>query len=510
LPLHPANFYCHTRLIYMGMSAIFGRKAQMAPNALIHALRRELYPAGFEYVDFRRGRNCLRRSDLFAPPGSALKLLYRVAGWYERFHARGLRKQVLGRMTESIRYELRTTDHTSISPVSGLLNLIALWLADPRDPDLIRGLQQFDGWIWEDDKDGLRVAGARSASWDSAFALQVLVAATPHVPVRTAMNSGLGFLASQQITESFPRYDEHARIDPKGGWCFAGVWHGWPVSDCTAEALIALLQATPAGRNLDQLAEGVRFILRTQNRDGGFGSYEPQRSRFNLERLNPAEMFADSMTEASFVECTSSCLVALNHYRERIASVSNPDIERAITGARSWLLRCQREDGSWTGSWGVNLIYGTMFGISGLLAAGVPPHHPTIRKACAWLKQRQRDDGGWGEHHSGCVTQSYVAHEESQIIQTAWALRALLEASDPDWGAITRGARFLVDRQHSDGTWPAQDMAGVFFRTALLDYTLYRSYFPTWALALYEARRHERLTLTRPRAAPVRAVAAMA
>ena len=32
----------------------------------------------------------------------------------------------------------------------------------------------------------------------------------------------------------------------------------------------------------------------------------------------------------------------------------------------------------------------------------------------------------------------------------------------------------------------------MFFRTALLDYTLYRQYFPLWALSLYEKRRSER------------------
>ena len=32
-------------------------------------------------------------------------------------------------------------------------------------------------------------------------------------------------------------------------------------------------------------------------------------------------------------------------------------------------------------------------------------------------------------------------------------------------------------------------MAGVFFRTALLDYVLYRQYFPLHALGLYEQRR---------------------
>jgi lanosterol synthase len=83
------------------------------------------------------------------------------------------------------------------------------------------------------------------------------------------------------------------------------------------------------------------------------------------------------------------------------------------------------------------------------------------------------------------------------VIQTAWALMTLLEARDPDWGAIVRGSRFLIERQEESGRWPQQDPAGVFFRTALLDYTLYRQYFPLWALSLYESRRIERLAFSR-------------
>ena len=137
-------------------------------------------------------------------------------------------------------------------------------------------------------------------------------------------------------------------------------------------------------------------------------------------------------------------------------------------------------------------------GVRGLLAAGARPGDPALRLACRWLLDRQQSDGGWGEHHSGCLTGRYVAHEESQVIQTAWALIALLEAGDSNWSAIARGARFLLSTQDADGAWPRQDMAGVFFRTALLDYVLYRQYFPLHALGLYEQRRRARLNLTTP------------
>ena len=103
-----------------------------------------------------------------------------------------------------------------------------------------------------------------------------------------------------------------------------------------------------------------------------------------------------------------------------------------------------------------------------------------------------------GEHYSGCLEGEYVAHEQSQVIQSAWALMALLEADDPDWSAISRGAQYLLNTQEASGAWPRQDMAGVFFRTALLDYVLYRQYFPLHALGLYEQRRKARLELTNP------------
>jgi len=63
----------------------------------------------------------------------------------------------------------------------------------------------------------------------------------------------------------------------------------------------------------------------------------------------------------------------------------------------------------------------------------------------------------------------------------------LLEARMPLRDPIERGIQFLSDKQLENGSWPKQDPAGVFFQTALLDYTLYRCYFPLWALALYEA-----------------------
>ena len=501
IPLHPSNWYCHTRLIYMAMAAIYARRFQTPVTPEIVSLREELFPQGFAGTDFPAARNRLREADLYARPTVWLRAGYGFARLYERFHNKRLRAKCTEAIIGRIGWELQTSSHTSISPVSGLLNILALWLHDPDDDDCAQALAQLDGWIWEDEEDGARVTGARSASWDTGFALQALAALPePTGGVGEALRRGAGFLIGQRIDGSFEGFREAYRIDPKGGWCFAGGWHGWPVSDCTAEAVLGIIAA--GGTDRTALGDAAAFMLRAQNRDGGFGSYEARRPAFGLEWLNPAEMFGDSMTEHSFVECTASCLAALAACKELDSEIA-PEITDgaaadAISRAESQLRRTQEVDGSWRGVWGVQFIYGTLFGIRGLLASGARPGDPALRSACRWLLERQREDGGWGEHHSGCLTGRYVPHEESQIIQTAWALIALLEAGDSDWAAISRGARFLLDAQDAEGGWPKQDMAGVFFRTALLDYVLYRQYFPLHALGLYERRRRNRMALAAP------------
>ena len=486
MPLHPSNWYCHTRLIYMGMAAVYAHRFQVPVTPLIASIREELYPDGFANADFAASRNRLRDADLHARPSRWLRLGFGFARLFDQWHSKRLRARYVDSMIRNIRWELQTTNHTSISPVSGILNILALWLHDPEDPDGRRALEQLDRWIWQDDEGGLRVSGARSASWDTAFALQALSTVPEFDGVLDGLQSGANYLRNQQIRTSFDGYQEAYRNDPQGGWCFAAGWHGWPVTDCTAEAILGLLSADNDAIGVTALGDAVQFILRGQNRDGGFGTYEAKRTIVGLEWLNPAEMFADSMTEHSYVECTASCIAALQGCREHVPQIIGPAENKAISRAEAWLRRAQERDGSWRGEWGVQFIYGTFFGIRGLLAAGARPDDPALRSACQWLLDRQREDGGWGEHYRGCYTGRYVHHDQSQVIQTAWAMIALIEAGDTDWAAITRGADYLIGSQKPDGTWPRQDMAGIFFRTALLDYALYRQYFPLHALGLYE------------------------
>ena len=381
MPVHPSNYYCHTRLIYLGLASLYGEKIPARDPRLVAALQRELYPHGYERVNWAKARHQLRGDEVITPVHPILKLSYdALRQLNKKAISREQRRAVRAKMLEHIRFELRSSDHTCISPVNGLLNLVALWRNDPKDPDLARGLERFEGWFWEDDVDGARITGARSASWDTAFAVQALSAAAPHLDVTSLLERADHFLMTQQIRK--PQVDtdyrKFFRVDPTGGYCFAGVWHGWPVSDCTAEALCARLESPTSRATEDELAAGVKFILRTQNRDGGFGSYEHYKSPMPLEWLNPAEMFGDSMTEHSYIECTASCIAALTRFRERHPDVMADEIDAAVARAARRLRADQNPDGTWPASWGIHFTYSILFGVRGLMAAGAPSQirHP--------------------------------------------------------------------------------------------------------------------------------------
>jgi lanosterol synthase len=70
---------------------------------------------------------------------------------------------------------------------------------------------------------------------------------------------------------------------------------------------------------------------------------------------------------------------------------------------------------------------------------------------------------------------------------TAWALLALMDVLDPGTAPVRRGVAWLAAAQRPDGSWPRQAVNGVFFGSAMLEYRLYKSYFPAWALARHAA-----------------------
>ena len=501
LPDLANRLYCHTRYIYLGMAYLsgIGLRADLGPTGA--ELRQEL-------ASFSKPvpRHRIAATDLHVPPGPGLRLAYGLMAalgpiWRRLPGTVALRRRALDRCLRRIRAEQTASNHRALSPVNGILNTLALWAHDPADAGVTASLAGLDAWSW-DDAGGLRHAGARSSTWDTAFALQALAEAhtanpaDPDAATRaTAIRLGYAALAALQITVAPPDLDE-GRQDPTGGWCFGTPTHAWPVSDCTAEAISALLLChrqpgvIPPGSRIapERLTAAIRFLLARQNRDGGFATYERRRGGKWLERLNPSEMFGACMTERSYIECTASAIRAFRHVATLAPGELPPsvraDCTAAMARAQGFLLDAQRPDGAWPGVWGINFIYATGFAVAALRDAGLPPEHQAVRRAIQWLERVRQPDGGWGEHFSGCLSGTYVPNDASLVISTSWAVLALIRAGDAVSPAARGGLAWLAERQRPDGDWPRDSVNGVFFGTAMLDYRLYNTYFPVWAVNL--------------------------
>jgi len=150
----------------------------------------------------------------------------------------------------------------------------------------------------------------------------------------------------------------------------------------------------------------------------------------------------------------------------------------------------QEPDGSWWGRWGVNYIYGLGAVVPTLIAAGEDPQGERIRKAVRWLEAHQNPDGGWGESCHSYDDPSTRGVGPSTPSQTAWALLALLAAGEIASSATERGVRYLVTMQRKDGSWDEPQFTGTGFpRDFMLNYHLYRQYWPLWALGRYRRLR---------------------
>lgn len=164
-----------------------------------------------------------------------------------------------------------------------------------------------------------------------------------------------------------------------------------------------------------------------------------------LIRHLPLESAEDAAVDPSTADLTGRVL----HFLGEKAgfSVKHHHIQRAV----NWLYENQEHNGSWYGRWGVCYIYGTWAALTGMHACGVVRTHPSIQKAIRWLKTIQNDDGSWGESCKSAEVKTYVPLKEGTIIQTAWALDALLLYEKPSHPAIVKGMNYLMDSSSHDG-----------------------------------------------------------
>ena len=465
------------------MSYIYSKRYVYPLNKLTRELRKELLDLPYESINFSAYRNAVCERDNYYPKTLILNsVTWLLANVWNPY----LRTKRIARAAERWTYELIQkeddfSDYADLAPVNAPLNTVARFIEEGPDSYAVRRhRERLTEFLWVKDE-GMLANGTNGVqTWDTAFTIQAVVEAglAQDEKWKPMLRRALDFLDDQQIRENCPEQEKYYRHPRKGAWPFSTRIQGYTVSDCTAEALKAVLQLQslpqyPSLLSDTRLHDAVDILLTMQNPSGGLASYEPTRGSEMLEWLNAAEVFGRIMVEYDYPECTTATVTALQLFAQHHPHYRAPEIKAFVERAVAYIRRAQRADGSWFGSWGICFSYAGMFALEALAAIGEScANSERVRRACAFFTQRQMDDGGWGESYRSCEQGVWIDHEMSQVVQTAWVCIALMHAEYEDLEVVRRGLRLIMKRQQENGEWKQEAIEGVFNKSTYVFYTI--------------------------------------
>ncbi|KAJ1959678.1 hypothetical protein GGI12_004212, partial [Dipsacomyces acuminosporus] len=449
LPLNPGNWWVHTRAVFVGMCYTYGRRATLPLNDLTRSLREELYDQPYDQIDWHAQRDNVSAVDRYVPNTLLLRAFNTALGIYENWKVPFIRQKALNEALFQIEQEVRNTHYLCIAPVNFATNMLALYYAHGTDCHWFKGMRERMADVLWMCREGLASCGTNGSQlWDTAFTVQAAIDAglAGLKENRETMLKALQFLESTQIRKNPENMHRTYRQATKGAWPFSTRDQAYTVSDTTAEGLkatVLLQQASfvPKLVSDERLKEAVDLLLGMQNWSGGFASYERVRGPQLMEHLNASEVFGNIMVEYTYPECTTSVVLGLTSFIKAYPDYRPKDIKKCIDRAIKYVLKAQREDGSWYGSWGVCFTYASMFALQSLACVDMYFDNSWEgMKGCAFLIDRQNPDGGWGESFESCEQKKWVPHPEgSQVVNTAFALLALMAARCSYGDAVKRG-----------------------------------------------------------------------
>ena len=311
------------------------------------------------------------------------------------------------------------------------------------------------------------------------------------------------WLLGQQFREVHP----YTRAQP-GGWAWTDEPGGVPDADDTPGAVLALhtlhesrdrqgaqtastrshAAALPDGRGSRAIADGVRWLLDLQNRDGGvptfcrgWGALPFDRSAADLTAHAVRALAVYAGPWAGDILRDESAEV---HWLEPFDGLP---VQAALPRLLAYLRTTQRPDGSWLPLWfgnqhapdDENPVYGAARVLAAFVDCGLHTD-PTTQAGQDFLLSVQNPDGGWGG------AKDCPSSVEETALATEILLRLVPNRPEP-WA----GVRWLMEAV-GEGRWTTPAPIGFYFAKLWYSERLYPVIFTVQALRSARAALRER------------------
>ncbi|KAJ1554344.1 Lanosterol synthase (Oxidosqualene--lanosterol cyclase), partial [Nowakowskiella sp. JEL0078] len=299
VPVSPSRWWIHVRNVYMPMSWLYAKRFQTPVNDLILSLREEIFVTPYDKINWNKQR-------------------LEILTYYEKYPVQSLRKHAMDVVLDHIHAEDTSTKFADLGPVNKVMNMLVIWITEgPKSEGFKKHIDRNLDFMWMGEH-GMNMNGTNGSQlWDCTFIVQALNEGGLVEEFPEEMTNALKFIDLSQMKENPPDYKKYFRQECKGSWPFSTRDQSYTLTDCTGEALKALLilqknfEFIPQLISDERIFSAVDILLGLQNSDGGFASYEKIRGGQWLEWLNPAEVFGNIMIEYNYPECTTAVVMGL-------------------------------------------------------------------------------------------------------------------------------------------------------------------------------------------------------